>query len=298
MSRQTTLLRLAIFFDAPLFYPLQQSIRFIYATLFCWLLQAVLRKSAAKRISVFPRRSSTEKDSSKSFNFLFSDLDIGICVDDLKDIDAIKQRYYQLKSIFVFLGELEFYEFHEFLELQKLTQEIGNIYDMLRDLRKVGWIKGQLLTQERSLYHRYKDHRALRKIKKKWQLQSARISVLAAAKPIEKFIPWQIAEQSLELSSPFSIFCPYLFLRISLQPNSPRLKEWLFLLSCTPTMKRDDAALDSFCTEVRSQYPAINSLFEKLNRMEFLVATAFVRGAKNSESWHATWLNRLAYWNS
>ena len=148
---------LAILFDAPLFTPIHQGVRLLYANVVCSFLQFSLQRKASNVVRIFPRRSSTEKLSSRTFSLFFSDLDIGICVSDKENIAKLRDHFYQLKSRLIFMGELEVYTFREFEELESLEEDIGELYQVLRDMRKIGWIKGQLKTQKRN-YRRAQHH--------------------------------------------------------------------------------------------------------------------------------------------
>ncbi len=287
-------LPLAIFFDASCFAPVHQFVRFLYANVVCSFLQFSLQRKAGNRIKIFPRRSSTEKASARTFSLFFSDLDIGVCVEQEQDIASIRNHFYQLKRCLLFLGELEVFTFQELEELKLLENDIGELYQFLRDMRKIGWIKGQLKTQKRNPYHRYKDHRALKNIKRKWSLRSFHQPVLQATKLLKKYLGNTVGQLPRSCDFSCSVFCPYLFLRVSLSPRKPQLQDWLLLLSCTPTWERGDAQLDEFICTIRKNYDGIRVIFEKLNRLEFLVATAFVRGAKEQEQWHPSWLNQLS----
>ena len=284
---------LAILFDAPLFTPIHQGVRLLYANVVCSFLQFSLQRKASNVVRIFPRRSSTEKLSSRTFSLFFSDLDIGICVSDKENIAKLRDHFYQLKSRLIFMGELEVYTFREFEELESLEEDIGELYQVLRDMRKIGWIKGQLKTQKRNPYHRYKDHRALKNIKRKWSLRSFHHPVLQATKLLKKYLGNSAGQLPRSCDFSCSVFCPYLFLRVSLSPREPQLQDWLLLLSCTPTWERGDAQLDEFTCTIRKNYDGIRVIFEKLNRLEFLVATAFVRGASKPEDWHSIWLRQL-----
>jgi hypothetical protein len=242
------------------------------------------------------------------FHALLSDLDIGYVVAELSDCDQLRERYYRIKRVFRFLGELEIYANEEFAELSSLTLDARKRYELLRDLRKINWIRGVFKTTERHAYHRFKDLRILRKLKLKHDLKSSFQPMKRACEKLHleiESLAWpdlaHLAHSEDANTAALAIFCPYLFEVFDVDFNRQldfdtltSQRKVLALLSATPPLNRGNSNLDAAIASIRALNPKLAQLFLELNRIECLIARAFVRGAQHSEDWHQPWLERLS----
>jgi len=288
------LLWLGMLFDI---FPLQllgSSIVRLHLLLMLPFLSRSLRRETGVELSLFLRRGAAGK--SPVYNPFFSDLDIGIILDDPVHAARVASAYHGLKKRLIFLGELEIYTKSEYEALSQLKVMYGALYELIRNGRKLFWLRestrrGRQSRQSR--YHRYKARRAMRQILEKTGISRPNHGY-------EKQIAalWQATRSEFEIRIPrfqgtADFFCPYLSRRFRLSESAAGISDTLLLLSCTPVSSRGNAQVDSLVREIRRTQPGIEAVYVALNEMERIFMSAFKRGASTTESWHSAWLSAL-----
>jgi MoaA/NifB/PqqE/SkfB family radical SAM enzyme len=292
----TAYLGLGMLFDVYPFSRMSQWIRQKHLShTLPWLEARLRQKSGVPDLRLFLRRGAAAPIN-PVYNPFFSDLDIGIILPDLKFSDTVASSYHEVRRKLLFLGELEIYSESEFKKLTQLSQSHGELYDLLRNGRKIFWLREESKRSKRgrrSLYHRYKTVRAMRQV----------LAKCGITRPHHRYRPqiralWEAVRCEFQvlfpvLTSTVRISCPYLSRNFQLGPETPDLNDILFLLACTPVSERGNSEIDLIIQKLRRSHPGIESVFVGLNEMEYIYMSAFKRGVQKSEEWHPSWLAAL-----
>jgi hypothetical protein len=248
-------------------------------------------------VRVYPRRSSTRKDL--HFHVLFSDLDLGLEIPDdfnPNELDKMKSFFYQIKTVFRFLGELEIYTSSELRNLDSLFSAYPGLYDKLRDFRKVNWLKGKLKDKNRAFYHRYKDHRTLKILKRRYGARSFHNLIFSIHDDLVSLLNQNGKPYHLNLAldpEHNRFFCNYLSQSIRWPSTLHFQTRYTLVLAALPTRSRGIASLDAQIEKIRRENESLSRLFQNLNEVEFTIASAFIRGSKQQEDWHKPWTEAL-----
>lgn len=270
--------------------PINLLIKIIYKSIVPQIMTFYFSIKLQQQTLVFVRQGVIK--SPGAFNFIFSDLDIGIVYDG-NNIKQLKDCYYNLKFYLKFLGELEIYTSLELRILKQQTIQTRELYEIIRLIRQMHWLKIRALnpTTKRRNYHRIKDVRKILILRRKIPFNangglSYLYNLLSSAlenKPI--------GLEKLSIANEV-FFCNYLFLNINI--NSSNKDKCILILSLTPPGVRDKSINNPPIAVFRNANPEIKMIFEKLNLLEFIIASAFIRGSISSEDWHQPWLTQLS----
>ncbi len=266
--------------------PLSFIIYNIYKYCAPFLLDAYFNNFHKLEVHFFIRQGL--KSSHKKFNFLFSDLDLGVITDSV-DFNVIVRDYYKLKHVLRFLGELEIYTSVEYKSLLAIGTKYKVLYERIRKVRQLNWLVNRLMgLRQRNKYHRLKDARKVFLLK----------SELGIASPLQildilfnELSSFTLVSNESQLEDFAVFYCDYLSCTIKFTPtNSAKL---ILILSSLPLKNRNLPELDKATYESRKMSSEIKAIFENLNLLEFLIAKAFIRGAIRTEGWHQKWLSDL-----
>ncbi|MFL5813670.1 MAG: SPASM domain-containing protein [Bdellovibrionia bacterium] len=291
----TALLGLGVLFDVFPFSWVSQGIRRAHLSFTLPWLEKRLKEMTGQDFQLFLRRGAASR-SKPVYNPFFSDLDIGIVVQDLTQADRIAASYHQIRRKLIFLGELEIYSVSEFKKLTQLSETYGELYDLMRDGRKAFWLRGearQAKRARRSFYHRYKTLRAMRQVLAKSGLARPHHRYQPQIKALWEAVRCEFQVLFPALSETVQFSCPYLSRNFRLSADTPDLNDVLLLLACTPVSERGNPKIDSLIQRVRRSHPGIEAVFVALNEMEYIFMSAFKRGVAKSEGWHQSWLDAL-----
>ena len=246
--------------------------------------------------NVFIRRDA-KKLSYKDYNPFFSDLDIGMTVADTTSeatLAAIKNDFYKIKLILVFLGELETYTRSEFARLTSLLSEHETAYSLFRNFRHYRWLRNSIAENKslycgctdlyRYLYNRNKYHRKIKKLK-------ANSSYVTRLENLTSYLESEVFLQleDVLLDQPVSdYFCDYLSMKVDCKN-----KNIIKILSLVPTTCPVASETRSALSQIRNKSTLIQYYYLGLLNIEFLFATAFIRGQCAEKDWHAPWLAHL-----
>ena len=283
-------LRLKILLLDLLTFPLNVILFPLYRYGLPRLLEFYLSQKANSNIRVFIRQGV--KSSFKKFNFLFSDIDIGLVIEDHCDENSLKKNYYHLKKYIKSLGEVEIYTSAEFDLYNKKPEVFLNLYYKIRKIRQLNWLRGRVQEQAwRGSYHRLKDHRKIFILISELKLKSSFNAVDAILEDLKNYTENEFEFNNGDLSFEIPhIYCDYLSQSISLKNQ---INNKIFLLAATPTANKGHDKLDDLIKTVRLKNPQVEKVFLQLNEHELLIARAFIRGAPQPEAWHKRWVSQL-----
>jgi hypothetical protein len=286
----TSRLKFKIFLLDILSFPINSFLYPLYRYIIPIFLSFYLSKKTNSNLQVFIRQGLINKFI--KFNFLFSDLDIGIIVDDNFDETKLKQTYYQLKKYIKFLGEIEVYTSTEYDQYSNRPKEFLDLYCKIRKTRQLNWLRGRLKEQPaRGFYHRLKDHRKILILKSELKIKSSYNAINSILWDLKNYTQCEFKFKiDINNVKANNVYCNYLSQSISLNDQSINK---FFLLAAMPTKKRGHLELDKIMTQIRLNNPQVEQIFLQLNEYELLIAKAFIRGAANHELWHKRWLIQL-----
>jgi hypothetical protein len=270
--------------------PLNYITFYFYKYLFRNLLIFYLTFGEKTAINIFFRQGLVS--SPNSFNLFFSDVDVGIWVVDLKCVNSIKKKYYLLKKLFIFMGELEIYTKNEYQEIYQSDIVFLNLYLKIRTIRQINWLRSRILNEKnRTNYHRLKDHRKLIILTRKLKLTSSYNVLFSLKNDLEKFIQYNNSINNFSIYKKLDYaYCNYICQSFHFKKD---INLSLFFLACLPIKKRGQLDLDLVIQQYRSSNIKINSLFKRLNEIEYYITQAYIRGSNKSEDWYDRWLLQL-----
>ncbi|MDO9183589.1 MAG: SPASM domain-containing protein, partial [Bacteriovorax sp.] len=243
-------------------------------------------------MSVFYRQGMSR--SYKEFNFLFSDLDIGI-IAPIEKVGKIKNKFYRFKKIFFFVGELEIYTSEEMASLNKIFKSTGDLYFKIREFRQYNWLRDRMTKitgNKRGYYHRVKDWRKLGLIKRNLGLKDPNYFFVQLYNTLRSQIESEFVYRCKYELKNTKVYCNYISRELKI--NETNMHEMVFILSVLPTFSRHDESVNSITQDVRFRNPDIETAFVQLNQIEMIIANAFIRGSSSTETWHEDWLKQLS----
>ena len=269
--------------------PLSIVTFYFYKLVLAPLVVTILQRASGCKIDYFIRQGLSRTND--SFNFIFSDLDLGLIANSTH-FEIIRALYEKMKSVLIFLGELEIYSSEEIKDLKNADAKVFELYLKLRKLRQINWIKHRLLHEpERKKYHRFKDLRKMYLLMNEIGLSNSRETLGYFYKYLFEFLSIKIENDSTAEFNQYVICCSYISQNIIIKTDSKN--ELLFVLACLPTYSRGVNSVDEVVLEMREKNFAIKDLFLKLNQIELQISRAYIRGARKKEIWFQSWLALL-----
>jgi hypothetical protein len=289
LSRDIILLQLGHLFDRPSFKVFNLAVRYFHLSVTRFVFDLIFNFKFSKCFLSIRHSAKT----GHRFNPFFSDLDISLIIPDTfneNDLILIENFYLTLRTIFVFLGEIEIHkisEYNEFLEIQKRSSEfIG----LIKDVRKLGWINSDLKSTK-SVYQIYKSKRAIKNIALKWKISSddAPDIFIALGHKLEQLLrtlgPFDLSDSDFEFAN--SSPCSHLGVdpKTILGMNDP------FTWALIGLLPQDPSALKNFefIDVMSSQNPNFKKLRKDYLRWEYLLLCAVDRGNSRKFPWMQNW---------
>lgn len=276
------------FFSGPLFHTMHGAFQVMLVGAARFLIFALTFRVPLRGRWIIRHSASMRGE----FNVFFSDIDFSVVVPamDQKQIALMKRRYYLLKKLFPWLGELEIYTEAEKARFDALSVVWARDYQRVRHFRKINWMLLAKANSRKKLEH-CKYDRAIRKSLRQFGAASGEEAFRNLFSPSSShgteygetfFFPylgcWVNATEAVD---------PY----VSYTLDSSKTLQFLALLP--------SAGIPADLVNKLSAYrkePAIDAHWRAFTEMEALVVRAVNRGAKAYRADMDQWENE--FWNT
>ena len=295
------LLKCAQFLERPWFSGLHSFVRKLEIEVLGPSFFFLVRFPKLGRFKIIFRNSALE---APNFQFLWSDLDSSIIISKdcrPRDLEKFKNRYLALRSIFIFIGEIEIYEKAEFQKLQEFELKNDGDYQFIRLIRKLKWMN-DIQNGDQIPYHHEKAKRAIRvtqsKIQKALALEADDFQLhLALSNWIRKRFAQELAviEQRPQMwirNAPhvWSDYWGYSF------SEGLSGAEISLLLSIVPDGFAGSKEIMGSLQSLRDSIPGLKKCWFQNLTIESLRLKAWIRAQKHEPEWCSDWLVQLMGW--
>lgn len=238
-----------------------------------------------------------------SYHIFMSDLDITVVLKNLQALPQVQSSLKKLKKLIPFLGEAEIYTSQEKQTLDRLFVARGELYQRLRDFRKVAWME-VVEAKAPTKFHRRKAQRAVQNILKKYQAQPrvaqnqfALRSMLEATLTTMGSI--EISSHSIEALRGLKFYSDYYGAWIGVGPAVefgpaiPLVPELAILaLAVAPGYWDHREEIQRHLDEVRKSQ-IVRQIWYELSSLEYLIFESAMRNFEPQEPWVEEWRKAL-----